>query len=450
MVWWCGVVWCVMCGVVWCCVVLCVCCCCGVVWCVWCAVCRCCVQDSGGPPDSPSTGPPSIGPPSAGPPPPDPVWGRRGFTRQPENSKRAHFRVPALQKHHQNSTKRPPRERGKSAPFWAPHLSGLHPSGPHFLHKPETAKKRSGPKVVWAKSGKTWSGPKVVTFLGHLGVPKAGQKWSGPKVVWANSGRAKSGLCQKWYPARPEPREPEDFEPGTTRDGWQHEAASHVEEAFRAESPPPRTCDSRKALMRSQGGPGDGLALSTCPVNRLTTFTSQLFRVVLLRRLHLPLPLTVRNCWCGFPLDSRGRAACVRARGLGGTFWAVQNAAAWICREAGGRVTTNVLVRDLDLAAPHVDDARRLEVVVDGLPLFGRAQLAVDTTLVRAGGVLLNMTGWPPKLHVSGRREPILNLWGPTAEPTWWSWPSNGFHFGMCCGSGRGVHHVGAVGSSRL
>ena len=31
--------------------------------------------------------------------------------------------------------------------------------------------------------------------------------------------------------ARPEPREPEDFEPGTTRDGWQHEAASHVEEA---------------------------------------------------------------------------------------------------------------------------------------------------------------------------------------------------------------------------
>ena len=39
-----------------------------------------------------------------------------------------------------------------------------------------------------------------------------------------------------------------------------------------------------KALLRSQGGPGAGLVLSTCPVNRLTTFTSQLFRVVLLRR----------------------------------------------------------------------------------------------------------------------------------------------------------------------
>ena len=125
--------------------------------------------------------------------------------------------------------------------------------------------------------------------------------------------------------------------------------------------------------MRSQGGPGAGLALSSCPVSRLTMFTSQLLRVVLLRRLHLPLPLTVRNCRCGLPLDSRGhhRAACARAGVLGG----IENAAARICREAGGRVTTNVLVRDLDLAAPHVDDARRLEVVVDGLFLFGELSL---------------------------------------------------------------------------
>ena len=38
-------------------------------------------------------------------------------------------------------------------------------------------------------------------------------------------------------------------------------------------------------------------------------------------------------------------------------------------------------MRDLDLGAP-VTDTRRLEVVVDGLPLFGGVQLAVDTTLV--------------------------------------------------------------------
>ena len=55
---------------------------------------------------------------SAGPP-----AGRRGFTRQPENSKRAHFRAPALQKHHQISTK-----RGKKARNFGPHPS----DGPKF------------------------------------------------------------------------------------------------------------------------------------------------------------------------------------------------------------------------------------------------------------------------------------------------------------------------------
>ena len=44
-------------------------------------------------------------------------------------------------------------------------------------------------------------------------------------------------------------------------------------------------------------------------------------------------------------------------------------------------MSTNVWVRDLDLPVP-VNDARRLEIVVDGLPLYGGAQLAVDTTLV--------------------------------------------------------------------
>ena len=38
-----------------------------------------------------------------------------------------------------------------------------------------------------------------------------------------------------------------------------------------------------------------------------------------------------------------------------------------ICREAGGRVTTYVVVKDLDLVQHGVEDARRLEVVEDGL-----------------------------------------------------------------------------------
>ena len=106
-------------------------------------------------PDSP---PPD---PLPGTPPPDPrrLWGRRGLTRQPENSKRAHLRVPALQtppKFHEKTpretkknTKETPRESKKErkwcgngekrAKFWASHLRaptapcGPHPSGPYFL-----------------------------------------------------------------------------------------------------------------------------------------------------------------------------------------------------------------------------------------------------------------------------------------------------------------------------
>ena len=66
---------------------------------------------------------------------------------------------------------------------------------------------------------------------------------------------------------------------------------------------------------------------------------------------------------------------------LGSRGFSLENAAARVCREAGARVSTNVFLRDLDLpVARH--DARRLEVVAEGLPLFGGAQLAVDTTLV--------------------------------------------------------------------
>ena len=59
------------------------------------------------------------------------------------------------------------------------------------------------------------------------------------------------------------------------------------------------------------------------------------------------------------------------------------------CRCAGvqrsrGRVTTNVFVRDMDLAVFDVKDSRRLEVVADGLTAFRGAQLAIDTTLVSA------------------------------------------------------------------
>ena len=70
------------------------------------------------------------------------------------------------------------------------------------------------------------------------------------------------------------------------------------------------------------------------------------------------------------------------SRGRGGGGFALESAVACVCREAGGRVTTNVLVQDMDLLPLRQVDNRRLEVVVDGLPLFRGAQLAIDTTMV--------------------------------------------------------------------
>ena len=56
----------------------------------------------------------------------------------------------------------------------------------------------------------------------------------------------------------------------------------------------------------------------------------------------------------------------------------MESVGAQIFREAGARVATNVLVRDLDLLVPNVHDGRRLEIVAEGLPLFGGVQLVVD------------------------------------------------------------------------
>ena len=70
--------------------------------------------------------------------------------------------------------------------------------------------------------------------------------------------------------------------------------------------------------------------------------------------------------------------------GREGSRW--ENAAARVCKEAGTRIRTNVMVREMGLA-PNVDN-RRLEVVADGLPLFGGAQIATrhnDCALRRNG-----------------------------------------------------------------
>ena len=160
---------------------------------------------------------------------------------------------------------------------------------------------------------------------------------------------------------RPPPREPKEFEPGCKRAGWQHEASSRVERGGRSST-----------------------VLN--PLFTLTRIEPALFNLLLQRRLALPLPLSKSTFRCDRPLDAFGhhRAACARCGVLGRRGFALESAAGRVCREAGARVATNQFVRDLDLGVPDANDNRRLEVVADGLPLFGGVQLAADTTLVSA------------------------------------------------------------------
>ena len=59
-------------------------------------------------------------------------------------------------------------------------------------------------------------------------------------------------------------------------------------------------------------------------------------------------------------------AACAEAGFLGARGFALERAAAQVCREGGGRESTNVMVKNLDIDGGNRTDARRLEIVVDG------------------------------------------------------------------------------------
>ena len=105
---------------------------------------------------------------------------------------------------------------------------------------------------------------------------------------------------------------------------------------------------------------------------------------------------------------------------LGKRGFPLECAAAQVCREAGARVSTNIPVREMDLATHHNLDGRRLEVVADGLTLWHGAQLAIDATLVsplrrdgsRPGFVLQTMTERSWQRHAVGKKEPYPELSG--------------------------------------
>ena len=185
-------------------------------------------------------------------------------------------------------------------------------------------------------------------------------------------------------------REPDEFEPGGLRQGWQHEAASRVEQEFRDQVLFERLLAQDRAMILSQAGPGAGTAFSVVPTGFLTQIPLHLFRVVLLRRFRLPLPLSGG-------LHSR--------------------APLLVSAEKRVVVGTNCMMRDLDLPV-LATDSRRLEVVVDGLHLLGGAnwQSTPSHMMVQRTG-----TAWFSK-QPADVRSVVTNWWVLGVGPVWWCW----------------------------
>ena len=176
-----------------------------------------------------------------------------------------------------------------------------------------------------------------------------------------------------WRPAWAElhagrrPPQSETREPGEWPHGWQYWASSVFDTHFT------RCWHSRNA----------GVVFSHAPTTVEFTVPPHLFRVLLLERLQLPLPLTEATCnGCHEPKDPLGRhrAACTRTGRIKKRSSPTERVLARVCREAGARVKFNAFLRDMNLGV-RGDDERRIEVLAQDLPCFKGAQLAVDITL---------------------------------------------------------------------
>ena len=179
------------------------------------------------------------------------------------------------------------------------------------------------------------------------------------------------------------PADPRPHEGPNITTGWQHRATNAYHINFQAELLT-RLDPASQALLASQSGPHASRPFTTIPYHADTTYPSHLFRILILRRLRLPIPLTASHCRCRRTLDPYGdhRAACAQSGILRSRAGPLERATARICREAGARVTTNTLLTDLNIEHSTRPDDRRIEVIANGLTLWGGTQLAIDTTLV--------------------------------------------------------------------
>ena len=153
------------------------------------------------------------------------------------------------------------------------------------------------------------------------------------------------------------------------------------------------------------------------------TIPPHLFRVLLLERLQLALPVTEATCnGCHEPLHTLGRhrAACTRSERVKKRAAPTERVLARVCCEAGARVKFNAALRDMNLGVPGAGE-RRIEVLAQDLPCFDGAQLAIDITLRSA----LCATGEPQPgaAEVNGAVLSACTSTRLQGVAAWWWWP---------------------------
>ena len=165
-----------------------------------------------------------------------------------------------------------------------------------------------------------------------------------------------------------------ESEPNQPRRGRQKKAAGAVDNKFFSEEFWPVLSGQERALIRSQTGPLSAVPFFALPTDRFSRFDPQPFRVLLLRRLHFPLPLSARLCRCGRPLDL---CATIGLRVLWQGFLG-EGVSPW-----SARVRTNQCHGPGHGLAPSSSIGwQKTGSCCRRSPLYRGAQLAIDTTLV--------------------------------------------------------------------
>ena len=147
----------------------------------------------------------------------------------------------------------------------------------------------------------------------------------------------------------------------------------------------PSRTRARAPLVPSR--PHAATTFTTFPTSPEFQFDNAPYRTLLLRRLRLALGLAPAHCRCGRAMDAYGdhRAACATSGALRARAVPIERALARIFREAGARVHMHVPLANMNFDPPPAD-ARAIEILAQGLPLYQGAQLAVDATLVSPVG----------------------------------------------------------------